>query len=55
MTAHVPSIYTWDLAGYGRSSQENGRNGRYVFGGYSDATMAAVAAIEQIGHTGWPF
>lgn len=54
-TAHVPKIYTWDLAGYGRSSQKNGIDGRYVFGGYSDATMSAVAAIEQIGHTGWPF
>lgn len=51
----VPKIFTYDLGGYGRSTQKNGSNGRYIFGGYSDATLAGIAAIESIGHTGWPF
>jgi hypothetical protein len=51
----VPRLYTFDLSGYGRSSQRNGMNGRFIFGGYSDATLSAVAALEAAGHTGWPF
>lgn len=55
MTAHVPRIYTFDLGGYGRSGQKNGQDGRYIFGGFSDASMTGIAALESVGHTGWPF
>lgn len=55
LTRHVPRIYTFDLGGYGRSAQKNGTDGRYIFGGFSDATMTMIAALESVGHTGWPF
>lgn len=53
--SQVPTIYTFDLTGYGRNAQKNGSKGRYVFGGYSDAAMSCIGALEHAGHTGWPF
>jgi hypothetical protein len=53
--AHVPKIYHFDLGGYGKSNLEAGKSGRYVFGGFSDATFTGIAALESVGHTGWPF
>jgi hypothetical protein len=55
LSAHIPTVYTFDLGGYGRAAHGYGTKGRYVFGGFSDATMTGIAAIEQVGHTGWPF
>jgi hypothetical protein len=55
VSAHVPRIYTFDLAGYRATTQKNGSNGRFIFGGFSDATMTGIAALEAVGHTGWPF
>lgn len=51
----VPRIYTFDLGGYGRSSKENGKGGRFLFGGFSDSALAAIPVLENSGHAGWPF
>jgi hypothetical protein len=51
----IPRIYTFDLGGYGRSGRENGKDGRFLFGGFSDSALAALPVLEQAGHAGWPF
>jgi hypothetical protein len=51
----VPRIYTFDLGGYGRPSKENGKGGRFLFGGFSDSALAAIPVLEKSGHAGWPF
>jgi hypothetical protein len=53
--AHIPKIYTFDLAGYRVKTQDNGKNGRFVVGGFSDASLVAFAALETAGHADWPF
>jgi hypothetical protein len=51
----VPRIYTFDLAGTGASSQQNGHNGRFIFGGFSDATLSSIPLLEGRGHSTWPW
>ena len=52
---HVPLIYTFDLAGYRPSSLPAGERGRYTLGGFSDATFAAMKAVEEGRDARWPF
>jgi hypothetical protein len=53
--SHVPLIYTFDLAGYGRSTQQNGTNGRFSFGGFSDSALSAIPVLERGRDGSWPF
>jgi hypothetical protein len=52
---HVPLIYTFNLAGYAPSSLEAGRGGRYVLGGFTDATFSAMKVLEAGKSASWPF
>lgn len=52
---HVPLIYTVDLAGYAASSLQAGEKGRYTLGGFTDATFAAMAALEAGRDARWPW
>src|SRR5262249_37315893 len=53
--ARVPLIYTFNLAGYRPSALPSGERGRYTFGGFTDATFAAMKVLEDGQDAGWPF
>jgi hypothetical protein len=52
----IPTIYTFNLAGYKIQSLATGEKGRYVLGGFSDATFKIMDVLES-GHnsSSWPF
>lgn len=52
---HVPLIYTVNLAGHAASSLEAGEKGRYTLGGFTDATYAAMVALEAGKDARWPW
>jgi hypothetical protein len=52
---HVPFIYTFNVAGYAPSALPAGEQGRYTFGGFTDATFTAMTVLENGRHAGWPF
>jgi hypothetical protein len=47
-------IYVWDLAGYASANIEPGR-GRYLFGGFSDASFRLIPLLESGSDAGWPW
>lgn len=52
--SRVPTIYTFNLAGYAPQSLESGR-GRYTMAGFSDATFTLMEVLEQQKNASWPF
>jgi hypothetical protein len=50
----IKTIHAFDLGGYGRTPF-SGKTGRYHYGGYSDATMVMMKALEQHQSAAWPF
>jgi hypothetical protein len=53
--SHIPTIYTFDLAGYKVSSMATGEKGRYTLGGFSDATFKIMEILENGRNSTWPF
>jgi hypothetical protein len=53
--SRVPLIYTWNLAGYRAGHLPSGSNGRYTFGGLSDAAFRMLPLLEQHKDGVWPF
>jgi hypothetical protein len=51
--ASIPAIYTFDLAGYGRASAEQGSEGRHRFAGFSDAMFRVIPILESGRSVGW--
>lgn len=52
----IPTIVSFDLAGYGRGSQPHGlRPGRHVFGGLSDASFKVLPYLDTVRGGSWPF
>jgi hypothetical protein len=47
--------YTWNLVGYQTASHEQGKRGRYVFGGLSDNAFRMINALESHQDQGWPW
>lgn len=52
---HVPSIYTFNLAGYRPGHLPSGTRGRHTFGGLSDAAFTMLPLLERGSDVGWPF
>jgi hypothetical protein len=52
---HVPLIYTFNLAGYRPSALPAGERGRYILGGFTDATFTAMTVLERGRNATWPF
>lgn len=48
-------VYFWNLAGYGRSAAETGKNGVYEMTGLSDVTFRQIALLEASRDAGWPW
>lgn len=55
LSAHVPVLYTFDLAGYRASSTAAGSDGRHTLGGFSDATFTVMQVLEAGKNAAWPF
>lgn len=55
VAAKVPTIWTFNLAGYAPAMMENGTNGRFAMGGFTDATFKVMEAIENSQDGRWPF
>lgn len=53
--SRVPKIYTFNLAGYRTGHAPVGRDGRYAFGGLSDAGFKAIELLESGKDDDWPF
>lgn len=53
--AHIPTIHTFNLAGYRTAMTPNGEHGRYAFGGFTDATFTLMKVLEDGKSAGWPF
>lgn len=53
--SHIPTIYTFNLAGYAPSSLPSGERGRYTFGGFNDAGFSLIETLEARRDGGWPF
>ena len=53
--AHVPLIYTVDLAGLRPRSLPSGGQGRYTLAGFSDATFSILQVLESGRDADWPF
>lgn len=51
----IPLIYTWNLAGYRAGHQRSGSDGRFTFGGLTDAGFRALPLLERGRDAGWPF
>lgn len=52
----IPRIYTFDLAGHGRSTTDLARGpGRYRVAGFSDAAFRMIEAHERAARSSWPF
>ena len=54
-TGNPKFMYNFDLAGYGRSNFEVGKNGRFLLAGFSDAMFKAVPLLERGQSHDWPF
>jgi hypothetical protein len=48
-------IYTFNLAGYKTGHMESGKDGRYVFGGLTDAGFRLIDLLERGKNEDWPF
>lgn len=48
-------IYTFNVAGYKPAHMEQGENGRYAFGGLTDAGFTMLQALEQFQTGRWPW
>lgn len=55
LLAHVPLIYTFNLAGYRASALPSGADGRYSLGGFNDASFALIEALERRRNGSWPW
>lgn len=53
--SRVPLIYTFNLAGYRPGHLPSGSQGRYTFGGLTDAGFRAMALLESNKDAGFPF
>lgn len=51
----VPLVYTFNVAGYRIGHLPSGREGRYAFGGLTDAAFEAMPLIERGRSADWPF
>jgi hypothetical protein len=51
----VPSLYTCHLAGAAPSARSGGQRGRYTLPGFTDASFAALTALEAGRADAWPF
>jgi len=52
---NVPSLYTFVIGGYGRSTTKVGTNGRYEIGGFTDSTFKMISLLERGRNADWPF
>jgi hypothetical protein len=48
-------IYSFNLAGYGRTPFKQGSNNRYEFGGFTDKVFTMMSLLERGKNAGWPF
>lgn len=48
-------IYTFNVAGYKSAQMENGVNGRYAFGGLTDAGFRMIDLLEKYQEEDWPW
>ena len=53
--AHLPLIYTFNVAGYRTGHQPSGTKGRHTFGGLSDKSFTMLKVLETVGSAGWPW
>lgn len=53
-TSKIPLIYTWNVAGYAPSHGKSGEQGRYTFGGLTDASFQAIPLLEAQKNGLWP-
>jgi hypothetical protein len=53
--SRVPSIYSFDLAGYGRAAFDTSRPGRHQLAGFTDKMFAIVPLLERAEKAEWPF
>lgn len=53
--AHIPTIYTFNLAGYRVGHMQTGDRGRHTFGGLSDSAFAMLALLDANRDGAWPF
>lgn len=51
----VNELFTFDLAGYGKSYAPTGKKGYYTFGGFSDAAFSMMKILEEFDDGRWPF
>lgn len=51
----IPRIYTFNLGGYRAAHLPSGTNGRFAFGGLTDAGFRAIALLESGKDDQWPF
>jgi hypothetical protein len=51
----IPLIYTFNVAGYERGHLPSGTDGRFTFGGLSDAAFTMLPLLEAARNADWPF
>lgn len=54
-TAHIPLIYTFNLAGYRAGHLPAGEHGRYTFGGLTDSAFTMIPLLESLKDASWPW
>lgn len=52
---HVPRVYTFNMSGYAAGHLPSGGQGRYTFGGLTDAAFDLLPALEGMSDGRWPF
>lgn len=52
-TNHIPTIYTFNVGGDGPAHVRSGRDGRYTFGGLTDAAFKVIPLLERGRSVGW--
>lgn len=51
----IPTIYNFNLRGYGRANMDTSQPGRYELGGFSDAVFRIMGLLERGKNAPWPW
>lgn len=51
----IPSMYTFNLAGYRVGHAPSGNDGKHTFGGLTDAAFRMIPLLDKGRNTDWPF